>query len=195
MSPTLCQLSRVAWATEWLTKLPIGPSSDTIVVVAWVRRIRLASSHIHPPISRMIDWKNCDYFPTYCSCCSASAWLDVAPLLPPPLQMLRNHASLLFWCGGNELFPETLSPPPKVAAALASMVKDLDGTRPYLPSSMSNYTHYRAEYALAPKDGPYGHLHLFQFYQRNPGECPGLIGVCNREIIGEANEMKFSMAE
>ena len=35
---------------------------------------------------------------------------------------LRGHASLLFWCGGNELYPAELSPPPAIAVGLATMV-------------------------------------------------------------------------
>ena len=83
--------------------------------------------------------------------------------------MLRNHASLIFWCGGNELYPAAVSPPRDIEASLASLTRDLDGTRPYIPSSMSNYTNYDPSFALAPKDGPYGQLELSEFYERNPG--------------------------
>ena len=34
---------------------------------------------------------------------------------------------------------------------------------------MSNYTKYDPEYALAPKDGPYGYLDPRRFDERNPG--------------------------
>jgi beta-galactosidase/beta-glucuronidase len=57
------------------------------------------------------------------------------------VRMLRSHPSLLLWCGGNELYPAAKSPAPDVAVALRDTVRRLDGTRPYLPSSMDNYTH------------------------------------------------------
>jgi hypothetical protein len=47
---------------------------------------------------------------------------------------------LLFWCGGNELYPASKSPPPDIEAALISLTSRLDPTRPYITSSMSNYT-------------------------------------------------------
>jgi hypothetical protein len=34
---------------------------------------------------------------------------------------------------------------------------------------MSNYTNYDPEFALAPKDGPYGMLLHADFYEQNPG--------------------------
>ena len=83
--------------------------------------------------------------------------------------MLRNHASLLLWVGGNELYPAGKSPPRDIAVGLASLISELDSGRFYIPSSMSNYTNYDPSFALAPKDGPYGFLKPSRFYQRNPG--------------------------
>jgi hypothetical protein len=85
------------------------------------------------------------------------------------IKMLRNHASLLLWVGGNELFPEYQSPPPDIAEALPSLLSQLDPGRFFIPSSMSNYTNYDPEFALAPKDGPYGYLDPKRFDERNPG--------------------------
>ena len=83
--------------------------------------------------------------------------------------MVRNHPSLLFWCGGNELYPVHKSPPPDIAADLPSLIAQYDPGRFYIASSMSNYTNYDPSFALAPKDGPYGILLPSDFYVRNPG--------------------------
>ena len=84
--------------------------------------------------------------------------------------MLRNHPSLLFWVGGNELYPAAKSPPLSIRTAVPDIIRELDQPgRFYIPSSMSNYTDYDPEYALAPKDGPYGILLDSDFYERNPG--------------------------
>jgi len=84
--------------------------------------------------------------------------------------MLRNHPSLLFWCGGNELYPATKSPPPDIANDLPTLIAQYDQPeRFYIPSSMSNYTDFDPNFALAPKDGPYGILLPQDFYVRNPG--------------------------
>ena len=52
---------------------------------------------------------------------------------------------------------------------LMDVVTDLDPSRPFIPSSMSNYTQYNPQFALAPKDGPYGILLPAEFSRRNPG--------------------------
>lgn len=83
--------------------------------------------------------------------------------------MVRNHPSLLFWCGGNELYPKSSSPPKDIATDLPSLISKYDPGRFYIPSSMSNYTNYDPNYALAPKDGPYGILLPTDFYEQNPG--------------------------
>lgn len=87
------------------------------------------------------------------------------------VRRVRNHASLLLWCGGNELAPRGFAPPSDIAAALrvalvptaateaesanaagAGSSLLLDGTRPYVPSSMASEG---PPYALARADGPY----------------------------------------
>jgi mannosylglycoprotein endo-beta-mannosidase len=82
--------------------------------------------------------------------------------------MVRQHPSLLFWCGGNELYPKhKLSE--MVLMDLPSLLHQYDPGRFYITSSMSNYTQYDPDFALAPKDGPYGILLPSEFYVRNPG--------------------------
>lgn len=88
---------------------------------------------------------------------------------------IRSHASLLLWCGGNELNPADLSPPPYIASNLQNLVTMLDPKRFYIPSSMApqsaDPSQYDPQYALACQDGPYGILFPSQFYnERNPGE-------------------------
>jgi hypothetical protein len=75
----------------------------------------------------------------------------------------------LLWVGGNELYPEKLSPPKDIAIGIPSLVSTLDPGRFYIPSSMSNYTDYDPSFAMAPKDGPYGYLDPGRFNERNPG--------------------------
>lgn len=61
------------------------------------------------------------------------------------VKMIRNHPSLAYWCGGNEI-----KPPPDILAAIRdSILPTLDGTRFFFPfsndDSMSLHSH----------DGPY----------------------------------------
>ncbi|KAK3269096.1 hypothetical protein CYMTET_22440 [Cymbomonas tetramitiformis] len=85
------------------------------------------------------------------------------------IRMVRNHPSLLLWGGGNELSPAERSPAPDIAAGIRGAVRELDPGRFYIPSSMSGGSSWDPDYALAPKDGPYGFLALSEFYERNPG--------------------------
>ena len=84
---------------------------------------------------------------------------------------MRRFAALLFWGGGNELFPRRLSPP----VALEEIVHREDPGRFYIASSMDggikggNMSEHDDEYALAPRDGPYTMLMPLSFAQRNPG--------------------------
>ena len=97
---------------------------------------------------------------------------------------VRHHPSLLIVCGGNELSPKGLNPPPAVLAGLEHIV--LGGTGGgsngtaagangvlFVASSMApqNYTQpFDWSYALAPNDGNYGLNLPEQFYdERNPG--------------------------
>ena len=87
------------------------------------------------------------------------------------VRRLRRFAALLFWGGGNELFPRRLSPP----VALEEIVHREDPGRFYIASSMDggikggNMSEHDDEYALAPRDGPYTMLMPLSFAQRNPG--------------------------
>ena len=104
------------------------------------------------------------------------------------MRMIRNHPSLLFWCGGNELLP-------KIGQAgwqmdlidhkLRNLVSELDRTRFYIPSSMGTYTckkekgckwgpyapdvKHNNTFSLAPSDGPYNVLDEQQYYMPGAG--------------------------
>jgi hypothetical protein len=91
--------------------------------------------------------------------------------------MLRNHPSLCFWCGGNELPVPTL-PPPDIEQALSSdIIPNLDGTRLYIPSSLSD--------GLGPGDGPYGILPNANFYQNgfNPNAFDPEMGSVGTPVV------------
>jgi len=98
---------------------------------------------------------------------------------------LRRHASLLFWCLGNEIGPASSSPKPAIRLGLSGIFAALDPNRYFVASSMyargvegdgrgaaagisSQYT-LKRPYALSPKDGPYGMLPLSEFWEPNPG--------------------------
>lgn len=94
------------------------------------------------------------------------------------VRRLRRFASLMLLGGGNELYPPQLSPP-----GFALDVEERQSNESetlFVPSSMDggisggNQTLHNDEYALAPKDGPYGMLTPLQFSQRNPGLDPNL---------------------
>eukprot|EP00041_Stephanoeca_diplocostata_P002316 m.25464 g.25464 ORF g.25464 m.25464 type:complete len:1144 (+) comp13183_c0_seq5:141-3572(+) len=85
------------------------------------------------------------------------------------IRMQRNHPSLLLWVGGNELYPEGESPPPTIRDGLVASIAALDPGRFYIPSTMSNWVGWNPDYALAPKDGPYGFLAPSDFSLPNPG--------------------------
>lgn len=97
------------------------------------------------------------------------------------IKMVRSHPSLLFWCGGNELYPEvqfpanaTHSDPGQpstqlhLLGQLGDLVKTLDAGRLFVPSSMSNYSEYDPHFALAPTDGNYGINPPEAYFERNP---------------------------
>lgn len=50
------------------------------------------------------------------------------------VQAMRNHPSLLLWCGGNEFSPRRNRP---LVTTLARVVEAHDGTRPFVPASPS----------------------------------------------------------
>lgn len=78
------------------------------------------------------------------------------------VRMLRNHASLCLWVGGNE------GPPPEgLDARLMELVAAEDGTRPYVSFS----TDFTAGFL---GDGPYGILYPSQFFDGTWTPHPGL---------------------
>ena len=91
------------------------------------------------------------------------------------VRRLRHHASLLFWCGGNELYPARLLPNPLIEHALREIIANEDPGRFYIPSSMDggaqggNESEHDETYALTVRDGPYLPLMPHAFARRNPG--------------------------
>ena len=73
------------------------------------------------------------------------------------IRRLRNHPSLLLWCGGNELNPDGKNPNPDVARGIKALLAELDPLRYYVPSSMSTQSidpaSFDVEFALAPTVG------------------------------------------
>ncbi len=94
------------------------------------------------------------------------------------IRLLRNHASLCFWSGGNETVPA-----PELDSSLRSYIEGegddvLDGTRTYVSGSLSD--------GLGPGDGPYGIQRQETFFEYdfcafNP-EC-GSVGTPVAESI------------
>jgi mannosylglycoprotein endo-beta-mannosidase len=98
------------------------------------------------------------------------------------VKMLRNHPSLCFWCGGNELNPACQPPADIEAAFTKTIMPNLDGTRLYVPSSLSPAD------GIGPGDGPYGILAPKTFYTdefaRNPLNPEiGSVGTPNVETL------------
>ena len=97
---------------------------------------------------------------------------------------LRRFASLLWYGGGNELYPRSKSPPPRVWASIEASLARHDPTKLRLPSTMDggtlggNESLHDSAYALVAKDGPYDALDPATWAERNPGlnrtEFPGL---------------------
>lgn len=87
--------------------------------------------------------------------------------------LLRGHPSLLWWGGGNELWPSSLSPPSDINEATRRFVEEFDGSRPYIQTSallqqMRTYNPKEVHAALSVNDGPYGALAPHEFFERNP---------------------------
>eukprot|EP01046_Picozoa_sp_COSAG06_P033185 COSAG06_NODE_3368_length_5441_cov_41.285286_7_plen_540_part_00 len=104
------------------------------------------------------------------------------------MRMLRNHPSLLFWCGGNELLPKKGGAGWQmdlIDHKLRNLVSELDPGRFYVPSSMGTYTckerngckwgpyapdvKHNNTFSLAPSDGPYNILDEQQYYMPGAG--------------------------
>lgn len=73
------------------------------------------------------------------------------------IQLLRNHPSLLFWCGANESRPGG-----KLKDGLPALVETVDGTRPYIYMSTNISGSTDDQYL----DGPYGCLEPEMFFDR-----------------------------
>lgn len=86
------------------------------------------------------------------------------------VRKLRNHPSLTFFGGGNELYPTNKSPPRDVDEHVRRHIGVYDGTRPYVTSSVTEVgDSFDPLESLGPKDGPYGILREDDFFDRNPG--------------------------
>ena len=84
---------------------------------------------------------------------------------------LREHTSLMFWGGGNELWPKGKSPPPVIASGLSGLISSYDDRFLIMSSMDGGYdgldmSQHDDDFALAVKDGPYGFLDI----QVRPGE-------------------------
>lgn len=82
------------------------------------------------------------------------------------LREKRNHTALVLWSGGNELMeadrrPVTLSNPN--IALLAGLVRELDPTRQFLPTSASGPSEF-----ISPRPGESHDVHGWWQYQGNP---------------------------
>ena len=83
----------------------------------------------------------------------------------------------MFYSGGNELYSEEGDSPPKpILQGLKDLVSKYDHSRFLIPSTMdggsdgSNMNLHDNDFALAPKDGPYGFLQPSSYYgENNPG--------------------------
>lgn len=76
------------------------------------------------------------------------------------VKMIRNHASLAFWCGGNEL-----SPPEDILFPLRdTILANLDGTRWFVENSNSDSMSYN--FIGGNGDGPYGIQPIERFFKK-----------------------------
>lgn len=115
------------------------------------------------------------------------------------IKMIRSHPSLLFYGGGNELFPQSSSPPPYIARGLKHIVRVLDQSRLLILSSMdggqdgSNMSQHNSSFALAVKDGPYNFLPCSSYYSdNNPGLINGnSIIISFQPEIGSSSTPRF----
>ena len=74
------------------------------------------------------------------------------------VKMIRNHASLAFWCGGNEI-----TPPQDILTAIKdSILPGLDGTRYFFDYSNSDSMSLNT--LGGNGDGPYGIQHINYFW-------------------------------
>ena len=113
------------------------------------------------------------------------------------VRRLRGHASLLLWCGGNELFPLGASPPADILQGLEGALEELDVARtPFVQSSMGadehrNFSGFNPARALAPTDGPYGLLEPRTFHGRNPGLRNASLAVAFNPEVGSSAQPDY----
>lgn len=67
------------------------------------------------------------------------------------IKRIRNHPSLLVWTGGNEMYPKK-----DIYEGIRKAVAQLDGTRPFLPSSSGNTQPPESWKLSWPDNGPAG---------------------------------------
>ncbi len=75
------------------------------------------------------------------------------------IKMIRNHPSLAFWCGGNEL-----GPPEDILLALQDTLNSLDGTRWFVEYSTSDSMSFN--FIGGNGDGPYGIQDIETFFEK-----------------------------
>jgi len=96
------------------------------------------------------------------------------------IKMVRNHASLAIWCGGNEI-----TPPEDILATLRdTIMPKLDNTRWFVDYSNSDAMSYNN--LLGNGDGPYGIQPLSVFWQHQTypfNSEVGSIGVSDIESL------------
>ncbi len=94
------------------------------------------------------------------------------------VRRLRNHPSLAFFGGGNELYPINQSPPTDIDDQIRRYIGKYDGTRSYVSSSVTEVGDaFDPLDILAPKDGPYGIQSEEEFFSRNPGFTSPLLSL------------------
>ncbi len=76
------------------------------------------------------------------------------------IKMLRNHPSLAFWCGGNEL-----GPPENILIPLKDSLATLDGTRWFADYSTSDSLSFNS--LGGNGDGPYGIQQISTFFEHH----------------------------
>ena len=74
------------------------------------------------------------------------------------IKMIRNHPSLAFWCGGNEL-----GPPESILDPLKDTLEFLDGTRWFVEYSTSDSMSFNT--LGGNGDGPYGIQNIDRFFE------------------------------
>ncbi len=75
------------------------------------------------------------------------------------VKMIRNHPSLAFWCGGNEM-----SPPDNILGALKDTLDLLDGTRWFVENSTSDSMSFNS--IGGNGDGPYSIQPINRFFEQ-----------------------------